>query len=410
MDEGVRKGGLNELDFSFTKQEEAFRQEIRTWLETNLPDGWLSGDYKIPTDEKEHADFLRSWQKTLYEGGFAAIAWPEKYGGRNATLMEEIVYHQEMVRVKAPALINYVGIHMVAPTLMQIGTEEQKEKYIPKILTGEEVWCQGYSEPNAGSDLSALQTSAVKKGDRWIINGQKVWTSFGHVADRCFLLARTNRFDKKHKGITVFLLDMNQPGVETRPIIQMDGAHDFNEVYLNDAVCYDADIVGEVDEGWKVSIALMMHERTGIGAQVFTLEQQFNDLVQLAKEVSEDDEPLIKSPFVQKTMVDLYARSRGAQLNYYRSLTKQLKNGHPGIEGSMDKLIVSELTKELLAQSVSIQGHKGMLWKEDAVVGDSYWQDNYLYSFGQTIGGGTSEIQKNTIAERMLGLPKDMGR
>lgn len=398
------------MDFSFSAKEEEFRHELRTWLEQNLPEGWLEGSNQVSKDEREYAAFLRDWQRKLYEGGWAGIAWPKKYGGREATLMEEIVYQQEMVRVKAPPLVNYVGLNMVAPTLMQIGTEEQKEKYIQRILTGEEVWCQGYSEPNAGSDLSALQTSAVKDGDRWIINGQKVWTSFGHLADRCFLLARTNRFDKKHKGITVFLLDMKQPGVETRPIIQMDGQHDFNEVYLNDAIAYDAQIVGEVDEGWKVSIALLMHERTGIGAQVFTLEQQFNDLVSLTKELKEDDKPLMEDPLVRKTMIDLYTRSRGSLLNYYRNLTKTLKNGHPGAEGSMDKLLVSELTKDLLSQSISLQGHQGLLWKEDAISGQSYWQDNYLYSFGQTIGGGTSEIQKNTIAERILGLPKDMGR
>ncbi|TDL92158.1 acyl-CoA dehydrogenase [Vibrio vulnificus] len=398
------------MDFSFTTKEEEFRLELRTWLEGNLPEGWLEGTSNVSKDEGEYAVFLRNWQRKLYEGGWAAIAWPKKYGGREATLMEEIVYQQEMVRVKAPALVNYVGIHMVGPTLMQIGTDEQKAKYIQKILTGEEVWCQGYSEPNAGSDLSAIQTSAVKDGDRWIINGQKVWTSFGHLADRCFLLARTNRFDKKHKGITVFLLDMNQPGVETRPIIQMDGQHDFNEVYLNDAIACDAEIVGEVDEGWKVTIALLMHERTGIGAQVFTLEQQFNELIALAKELKEDDKPLLGNPLVRHTMVDLYTRSRGSLLNYYRNLTKTLKNGHPGAEGSMDKLMVSELTKELLSQSISLQGHKGILWKEDALTSNSYWQDNYLYSFGQTIGGGTSEIQKNTIGERILGLPKDMGR
>ncbi|MGE7603018.1 acyl-CoA dehydrogenase family protein [Peribacillus sp. NPDC097675] len=398
------------MDFSFSAKEEEFRHELRTWLEQNLPEGWLDGSSQVSKDESEYAAFLRNWQRKLYEGGWAGIAWPKKYGGREATLMEEIVYQQEMVRVKAPPLVNYVGLHMVAPTLMQIGTEEQKEKYIQKILTGEEVWCQGYSEPNAGSDLSAIQTSAVKDGDRWIINGQKVWTSFGHLADRCFLLARTNRYDKKHKGITVFLLDMKQPGVETRPIIQMDGQHDFNEVYLNDTIAYDAEIVGEVDEGWKVTIALLMHERTGIGAQVFTVEQQFNDLVSLTKELKEDDKPLMEDPLVRKSMIDLYTRSRGSLLNYYRNLTKTLKNGHPGAEGSMDKLLVSELTKDLLSQSISLQGHQGLLWKEDAISGQSYWQDNYLYSFGQTIGGGTSEIQKNTIAERILGLPKDMGR
>ncbi|MEK4029187.1 MULTISPECIES: acyl-CoA dehydrogenase family protein [Bacillaceae] len=398
------------MDFSFTEKEEAFRQEFRTWLESNLPDGWLEGKRDIPEDKEQYSEFLRNWQRKLYEGGWAAIAWPEKYGGRAASLMEEIIYQQELVRVKAPPLVNYVGIHMVGPTLMQIGTEEQKEAYIQKILTGEEVWCQGYSEPNAGSDLTAIQTSAVRDGNRWKINGQKVWTSFGHLADRCFLLARTSRGEKKHKGITVFLLDMNQQGVETRPIIQMDGKHDFNEVYLEDAIAYDADIVGEVDEGWRVMIALLMHERSGIGAQVFTLEQQFEDLVVLAKELQEDGQPLIENPFTRKTMVDLYTRSRGSLLNYYRNLTKTLKNGQPSAEGSMDKLIVSELTKELFSQSLSIQGHQGVLWKEDAIFGDSYWQDNFLYSFGMTIGGGTSEVQKNTIGERILGLPKDLGR
>ncbi|AZU62650.1 acyl-CoA dehydrogenase family protein [Neobacillus mesonae] len=398
------------MDFSFTKKEEAFREELRTWLEAHLPAGWLEGNRQLPEDLNEYSAFLRNWQRELYEGGWAAIAWPEKYGGRNATLMEEIIYQQEMVRVKAPPLVNYVGIHMVAPTLMQIGTEAQKDAYIHKILTGEEVWCQGYSEPNAGSDLTAIQTTAIKEGDKWVINGQKVWTSFGHLADRCFLLARTSKGEKKHKGITVFLLDMKQPGVETRPIIQMDGKHDFNEVYLTDAIAYDADIVGEVDEGWRVMIALLMHERTGIGGQVFTLEQQFADLVVLTKELQEEGRPLLKQPFVRKTMVDLYARTRGSLLNYYRNLTKTLKNGQPGAEGSMDKLIVSELTKDLFAQSISIQGHRGLLWQEDAIYGDSYWQENYLYSFGMTIGGGTSEVQRNTIAERILGLPKDMGR
>ena len=398
------------MDFSYTKQEEQFRLELRDWLENNLPEGWLDGSFKMPEDQQEQGQFLRDWQKKLSEGKWAAIAWPEQHGGRNATLMEEIIYHQEMVRVKAPPLVNYVGLHMVGPTLMQIGSKEQQDKYISKIITGEEVWCQGYSEPNAGSDLAAVQTTAVKDGDKWIINGQKIWTSFAHFADRCFLVARTSKGVKKHHGITCFLLDMNQPGVEVRPIIQMDGEHDFNEVYLNDAVAYESEIIGAVDEGWRVTIALLMHERTGIGAQVFSLEQQFNELVELARNVTEDNVPIIEKADVRKRLLNLYIKSRGSLLNYYRNLTKQLKVGHPGVEGSMDKLFVSENTKELFAEAISIQGHQGLLWKKDAVYGDSYWQRNYLYAFGQTIGGGTSEIQKNTIAERILGLPKDIGK
>lgn len=397
------------MDFSYTAKEEAFRQELRGWLEQNLPEGWLESQ-QLPENEEELGAFLRTWQKTLSDSRWAAIAWPEKHGGRDATLMEEIIYHQEMVRVKAPPLVNYVGLHMVGPTLMQIGTTEQQQKYIPKILSGEEVWCQGYSEPNAGSDLAAVQTTAVKQGDKWIINGQKIWTSFAHFADRCFLVARTSKGEKKHHGITCFLLDMNQPGVEVRPIIQMNGEHDFNEVYLNDAVAYDTEIIGQLDDGWRVTIALLMHERTGIGAQVFSLEQQFSELVSLMQQTTEDGEPLIAKADVRKRLFQLYMKQRGSLLNYYRNLTKQLKVGHPGVEGSMDKLFVSEVTKELFSEAISLQGHRGMLWKEDAISGSNYWQTNYLYSFGQTIGGGTSEIQRNTIAERILGLPKDAGR
>ncbi|RKQ29988.1 acyl-CoA dehydrogenase family protein [Oceanobacillus halophilus] len=389
------------MDFSFTKKEERFRLELRNWLEENLPTSW-------PKEEEAYISFLKNWQRTLAEGGWAGITWPEKYGGRNATLMQEIIYHQEMVRADAPPSINYVGIHMVGPTLMQIGTEEQKERFIKKLLTGEEIWCQGYSEPNAGSDLSAIKTSALKDGDRWLINGQKVWTSYGHIADRCFLLARTSQVPgKKHKGITVFLLDMNQPGVEVRPIVQLDGRQEFNEVYLTDAVCSDADIVGEVDKGWQVMISLMLHERAGIGAEVFTLEKQFNNLVAMTKEYKVDGKSLIEDANIRQKMADLYARSRGAILNYYRNLTNTLKNGQPGPESSIDKLLVSELTKEMLEFAVSIQGPHGILWKEDAPI-NSRWQEKYLYSYGTTIGGGTSEIQRNTIGERVLGLPKDL--
>lgn len=398
------------MDFSFTKKEEKFRLALRTWLENNLPEGWLEGNRELPEDLDEYSRYLRDWQNKLYEGGWAAIAWPKKYGGRDATLMEEIIYHQEMVRVKAPPLINYIGIHMVGPTLIDVGTEEQKENYLEKILTGEEVWCQGYSEPSAGSDLTAIKTRAVKDGEQWKLNGQKVWTSFGHVADKCFLLARTsNHPEKKHKGITVFLMDMDQEGVETLPIVQMDGKKDFNEVYLTDAIAYDGDIVGEVDGGWRVLIALMLHERTGIGAELFSLEKQFDEVIELTQKYKINGQPLIKNPMIRQKVAHFYARVRGSLLNYYRNLTTTIKNGQPGPESSIDKLVVSELNKELSAFAIEIQGHQGVLWKEDAAK-DSKWQDLFLASFGQTIGGGTSEVQRNTIGERVLGLPKDMGR
>ena len=403
------KGGNYAMDLAISKQEEDFRHELRKWLEENLPEGWLAGKRDLPEDNEAYKAFLVDWQKKLYDGGWGAVSWPKEYGGRDATLMEEIIYHEEMVRVQAPPLINYIGINMVGPTLMQSGTPEQKE-YIHKIITGEEIWCQGYSEPNAGSDLAAIQTTAVKDNDGWKINGQKTWTSFGHVADKCFLLARTSTHpEKKHRGITAFLIDMDQPGVETVPIVQMDGGQDFNEVYLNDAVAEDADIIGELDKGWRVMIALMLHERTGIGAELFTLEKRFDDLVAMTKTFERNGKPLIKDPFIRQQMANFYTRLRGSLLNYYRNLTHALKTGQPGPESSIDKLAVSELTKEIASFAVSIQGPRSVLWKEDAPI-NKMWQDDFLFSFGQTIGGGTSEVQRNTIGERVLGLPKDMGR
>lgn len=394
------------MDFAFTEKEEAFRLEIREWLKENLPSGWLDGTYEHPETDEERIQFLKDWQHRLYEGGYAAIAWPTEYGGRNATLMEEIVFQQEMARVKAPPIISYIGTHMVGPTLIQLGTEQQKQEYVEKILTGETIWCQGYSEPNAGSDLSAIQTRAVKQGDKWLINGQKIWTSFGHVADYCFLLARTSNVPgKKHKGITVFLVDMHQPGVEVVPIVSMNGEHDFNEVFFTDVVAYDHQIVGAVEEGWSVTMSLLLHERTGIGGQLFTLQQQFDDFVKVAKTKPE----LIGNPIVRQKMTELYAKSKGALFGYYKNLTKQLKQGYPGAESSMDKLMVAELTKELFGFIQSVQGPEGILWKQDAPY-DTYWQNFYLTSFGMTIGGGTSEIQRNTIGERILGLPKDISR
>ena len=395
------------MDFSFSPQEEQFRQELRDWLARNLPAGWLEGQRSLPEDEQERAIFLRNWQRTLYEGNWAGVSWPKKYGGRGASLMEEVIYQQEMARVKAPPVLNIIGIGMIGPTLMQMGTEEQKAKYVHKILSGEEIWCQGYSEPNAGSDLAAIQTRAVREKGRWVINGQKVWTSYAHLADRCFLLTRTDSTGKKHEGITAFLVDMHQAGVQTRPIHQMSDHRDFNEIFLTDAVAYDEDIVGQVNDGWRVSIALLMHERVGVARQVFTLQQQFDDLVAMSKALTKKGRPLIEDPLVRARLADFYAKTRGALLNYYRNLTQTMKRGVPGPEGSLDKLASSELGKEMLGYAVSLQGPHGTLWKEDAFV-DGQWQDGYMFSYGLTIAGGTTEIQKNIVAERILGLPKDI--
>ncbi|MCH6263976.1 MULTISPECIES: acyl-CoA dehydrogenase family protein [Neobacillus] len=395
------------MDFAYTESELEFQKELRAWLEENLPEGWLEGKRVIPEDDNQKAAFLRDWYRKLAEGRWAGISWPKEYGGRGASLMEEVIYEQEMARVKAPPALNIIGTAMVGPTLLQIGTDYQKERYIEKILNGEEIWCQGYSEPNAGSDLAAIQTRAVKKGDKWIINGQKIWTSYAHLADRCFLLARTENTGKKHEGITAFLVDMHQEGVETRTIRSINDRRDFNEMFFNDAIAYDADIVGEVNQGWKVSLILLSHERVGVARQTFRLQKQFEELVELAKSMKKNGRPLAADPLVRQNLAIFRTKTKALLFNYYRHLTTTIRTGRPGPEGSMDKLASSELGQEMLAYAMSLQGASGTLWKEDASV-DQNWQQEYLRSFAYTIEGGTSEIQKNIVGERILGLPKDI--
>lgn len=395
------------MDFSFSPKEEMLREELASWLKENLPKGWLTGETKTPKDEKEKFVFLREWQKKLSEGGWAGLSWPPAYGGRGATLLEEIVYSQEMAKVSAPEAINLIGTGLVGPTLMQVGTEYQKEKYLPKILSGEQIWCQGYSEPNAGSDLAALQTSAVKKDGKWLITGQKVWTSYAHIADKMFLLARTDTGGKKHHGITAFLVDMHQEGVETRSIHHMNGRSDwFNEVFLDNAIAYDEDIVGEVNDGWKIGLILLSNERTALAERVFALQQRFSEVVEMCKTIKKHGKPLTEDVMIQRQLAGLYTKTRACLLNYYRNLTKRLQTGQPGPEGSLDKLNYSEVFKELMDFMLTIQGAASTLWNEDARY-DHDLQELYFTTFGWAIAGGSSEIQRNIIGERILGLPRD---
>lgn len=395
------------MDFTYTKEEEQFRTELQTWLHEHLPEGWLEGKRSLPTDEREREQFLRDWQRTLYEGGWAGIHWPKQYGGRGATLIEEVIYQQELAKVKAPPVLNFMGINMVGPTLIQMGTAEQKEKYIDKILSGEEIWCQGFSEPNAGSDLASIQTQAEKVGDQWIINGQKVWTTYAHMSDKCLILTRTKKTENKHHGLTAFLIDMDQKGVEVRPIDQINEDHDFNEIFLTDAIAYDEDIVGELHEGWTVSMALLMHERVGVASTIFFLEDLFEDFIHLAKEREQNGKRLIDDPLINNKLARLYVRTQGATLNYYRHLTKTIERGYPGPEGSLDKLLSSELMKDITRFAMTMLGPEVQHWEREQTETIN-WQGQYLQAFGSTIAGGTSEILKNVIGERILKLPKDI--
>ena len=391
------------MDFEYTEDQERFRQELREWLRENLPDGWQAGERPGTDDPEENVEFLLDWQRTLSEGGWAGLHWPEEYGGADASLLEQVIYNQETARVDAPARINAVGIDFVGPTLMELGTEAQKERFLPKILSGEELWCQGYSEPDAGSDLASLSLSAERNGDEFLLNGQKVWTSYAHVADWCFLLTRTDDSGPKHHGITVFLVDMDQDGIETKPIHQITDETDFNEVFFDDAVAREEHIVGEIDEGWEVAMTLSAFEHSM--SDVFSIEQRWRSLVEFCREHERDGTPLAEHTHVRRELARLHTRIQAGKLTHYRNVSKQMETGVPGPEGSMDKVFNNQTEKKLENFARRLLGANNALWTDGPDGGQ--WVTDLLMPYGKMIAGGTKDVQRNIIAERVLGLPKD---
>jgi alkylation response protein AidB-like acyl-CoA dehydrogenase len=393
------------MELEFTPEQEEFREELRTWYEENLPDGWLEGERDIPDDPDEREAFLREWQRKLAEGGWAGVHWPEEYGGRGATVVEQLIFNEESARIDPPPAINTIGIDYVGPTLIAAGTEEQKERFVPNILDGEEVWCQGYSEPETGSDLASLQTKAIDEGDHYRIDGQKIWTSNAHYADWCFLLARTDDSGPKHHGITAFLVDMDQDAISYERIEQIREGSTFNQVYFDDAVAEKDMIVGDVDDGWRVAMQLSAFERSAL-TQAFTLEQNFDELLEYCKSETRGGQPLSEDPVVRQELAEMDARIQSGKLTYYRNVSKQMETGEPGPEGSMGKVYTGEIRRDLERLRTRLMGPEGALWGDDSHGGE--WQSDYLGTFGALIAGGTSDIQRNIIAERVLGLPKDL--
>ena len=392
------------MDFDYTEGEQEFRHELREWLEENLPDGWIEGEREVPEDPDERERFLRNWQRTLYEGNWAGVHWPEEYGGRGASLIEQVIYNQEMARVDPPPTINVIAIAFVGPTLVEVGTDEQKERFVPNMLNGEEVWCQGYSEPGAGSDLASLQCEAVDEGDHFRINGQKIWTSYAHYADWCFLLTRTDESGDKHHGITALLVDMDQDGVSTEPIHQISDDRTYNHMYFDDAVAKKEHVVGEVDKGWDVAMTLSAFEHAT--SDTFGLEERWKDVVEYCQNTYRDGKPLSEDPVVRQKLAEFDARIQAGKLTYLRNVSKQMKTGVPGPEGSMDKVFNNQTQKELENFAMTLLGPEASLWEDGRDDGD--WAESFFSTYGATIAGGTSEIQRNIIAERVLGLPKDV--
>ena len=391
------------MDLNLTRNEQEFRNEFRAWLDTNVPAEWTGGGSTGSEDNDAYIRYLHDWQRKLYVGGWAGISWPKEYGGRGATLMEQSIFQAELARANAPQLIGTIGLSLVGPTIIAMGTEEQKSGYLSKILSGEEIWCQGFSEPNAGSDLAAVGTKAARDGDDFIVNGQKIWTSFAQMADWCLLLVRTDSDAPKHKGITCLLTDMHSEGISVRPLRQMSGDSGFNEVFFSNVRVPAAQILGEVNKGWTTGITALMNERANLGAGIqVVFKRNLEALIERSRTIERNGRPASEDPLVRQKLAQAYLELEILRLNTDRSLTSLSKTGIPGPEGSTQKLYWSEMNQRTQQAAQEILGPYGQLKDFD----NGMWEYAYLRSRGNTIEAGTSEIQRNIIAERVLGLPK----
>jgi alkylation response protein AidB-like acyl-CoA dehydrogenase len=390
------------MDFELTVQEQRFRDALRAWLQEQLPVGWGKTVFE-PVELQAKIAFLKDWSRKLYAAGYSGLSWPQEYGGAGATLMEQVIFNEEVARVKAPTPYNGIALGMVGPTLIEVGTEAQKQRYLSKMLTCEEIWCQGYSEPGSGSDLASLQTRAIQDGDSFIINGQKVWTSYAHDAAFCFLLARTNPDVPKHKGLSCFIVDMHSPGITIRPLKQMTSESEFNEVFFENVRVPRDNLVGELDNGWMVGIGLLMHERatTSILGQA-NVQVLIQDLCVLAQQRGRSQDPVIR-----QRLAHLHTESEAVKYYGYRCLTKRLRGLPPGPEGSAHRLALTRIVQRAQELAMELEGPYAQLMHGSAwSIQDGTWQFGFLRSRSATIAGGTAEIQLNIIGERVLSLPK----
>ncbi len=376
------------MDLTLSPNEQAFRDELRGWLADNHPGDEPSGD-------EAAFEFRKEWQRKLHAQKYAGLSWPQEYGGRGATLIEQAIFGEETARAKAPGPANVLGLVMGGPVVIAHGTDEQKQRYLEPILSAEEIWCQGFSEPESGSDLASLKTKAVKSNGEWVVTGQKVWTTFAHEAKWCMLVARTDQDVPKHKGLTYFLMDMEQDEVQVRPLRQITGEAEFNELFIEEARIPDENVLGGVGNGWAVAITTLMHERAGLGAAAAaSVRVALGQLIELAQERGVDEDPVIRQKIAQ-----LLIEVEALRLNAWRGLTAIMKTGVPGPEGSLPKLQWSAVNQALTELAMDIRG-------EEAAVKDSDWTYRFLRARANSIEGGTTEILKNIIAERVLNLPK----
>ncbi len=387
------------MDFNDTPEEAAFRAEARAWLEANATRA-EAGARRNAMSEAESIEVVqaaKAWQKKKADAGWACITWPKEYGGRGASAMEAAIWRQEEAQFEVPPNVFSIGIGMCGPTVLAHGTDEQKQKWIPQLVTGEEIWCQLFSEPAAGSDLAGLRSSVVRDGDDWILNGQKIWTSGAQWSDWGVIVVRHDPEAVKHAGLTYFVIDMHAPGVEVRPITTINGGRIFNEVFFTDVRIPDAYRLDEVGNGWRVSITTLMNERASIGAAGG--ESMIDEVLELARRSGADGRRPLDDPSVRQRLADFYVRSKGVENAGLRILTTLSQGGMPGPEASLGKLVAGTLMQELAACAIEFQGQSGVL--------SSSWTERYLSVPGIRIAGGTDEVLRNIISERVLGLPPE---
>jgi alkylation response protein AidB-like acyl-CoA dehydrogenase len=402
---------------TYTPEAEAFRLEVREWLHANLPKGWFDAGFEMTADERKA--FNESWPSKLYGGGWICASWPKEYGGKGLAIMENVVLTEEFNAAGAPLRADFFGDTLVGPTILQWGTEEQKKHFLPQILKGEISWCQGFSEPDSGSDLASLKATAVLDGDEWIINGQKVWTTRAQHADYVFLMVRTDANVAQHAGISYLLVPMRQAGVEVRPIVQPDGTAEFNETWFTNARCPKENVVGGVNNGWKVAMTTLGFER---GASATTSHRRFEEELKLIIAKAQANGK-INDPLIRQRLAKAHSKMTIMRINGLRNLTYTLtKRGDVSALGATNKMFWSEYHRDTLELAMDIWGMESQILDNRETI--SSWpgaarqdlrpgyevnpmQSAFFFSRSETIWGGTAEIQRNIVGERVLGLPKE---
>jgi hypothetical protein len=404
------------MDLTYPPEADSFRKEIRAWLEENLPQGWFDPGFSMTKEERQ--EFNETWTQKLFAGGWICAGWPVEYGGKGLTLMDQVVLNEEFAKANAPMRADFFGDTLVGPTILQWGTDEQKKQFIPGILNGSITWCQGFSEPNSGSDLASLKTSATLDGDEWIINGQKVWTTQAQHADYVFLLTRTDPNVEQHAGISYLLVPMHQEGVDVRPITQVDGSSEFNEVFFTNAHCPKGNVIGGVNNGWKVAMTTLGFERGSSSTTGYRrFLKEWEHILSETRRVGKSDDELVREDLVKS-----WSKIKIMEINGYRTLSDGLNNTHnAALLGACNKMFWSEAHRATTDLAINILGMEGQILtgvgavegpsgvprrgREDYPVSDI--QASFFFSRSETIWGGTAEIQRNIIGERALGLPKE---